>query len=397
MIKINLLDPNGKKQKVSEEKEDINALKKKKISKSSKSKAPKAQKEKKNTPPKTKKPKGQKKAKTGVSSKSQKSQNKKNDKPPNNGYYFGFDNNDIDEPNEEDSKINNDLKFKKSYIGWVIVLLIIVLSAILYFSLSGGFFKKMKRPITKKPTKIEPIVIKDVDSVETEKIEHIEKKIANVEGKIVSEKQKDLDSKEKSKYKYLRNRINNSSRRLKVTSKLFKYIPNGLDINYLSVSKNELSFELISNKNDIIDRFFGLLRKDKDFYDVKFKSIDNRFRFSKRGSFKVKFKKPASTTEGKLKNLNVNNFIDYIALTADKSNLSFREILKNDSEVVSSPLMKKNKLKMEFGGNLYQIREFFNKMNKIPGSFDVENIEIRNVDNWKYYKIILRILLFEKA
>ncbi len=385
MIKVNLLDPNGKKQKVSEEKEDINALKKKKISKSSKSKAPKAQKEKKNTPPKTKKPKGQKKAKTGVSSKSQKSQNKKNADLSDYEYLSAFENGD------------SDFKEKKSYIGWLIVLLIIVISAILYFSLSGGFLKKMKRPITKKPTKIEPIVIKDVDSVETEKIEHIEKKIANVEGKIVSEKQKDLDSKEKSKYKYLRNRINNSSRRLKVTSKLFKYIPSGLDINYLSVSKNELSFELISNKNDIIDRFFGLLRKDKDFYDVKFKSIDNRFRFSKRGSFKVKFKKPASTTEGKLKNLNVNNFIDYIALTADKSNLSFREILKNDSEVVSSPLMKKNKLKMEFGGNLYQIREFFNKMNKIPGSFDVENIEIRNVDNWKYYKIILRILLFEKA
>ncbi|MEA3500615.1 MAG: hypothetical protein U9R41_06350 [Candidatus Marinimicrobia bacterium] len=439
MIKVNLLDPDGKDQKDSVENGEKNTVNKENIAKSTepkktdiqnkeniakstepkkadiqskediaKSTEPKKDEDQKKEniakPTEPKKDEDQKRENIGDSSESKKTQDQENNTPFNNEHFFGFENGDNDEPNEEDNQVDNEPKFKKSYIGWLIVLLIIVISAILYFSLSDGPFKKMESRITKKPIKIEQMAIKDVDSVEAEefkpieeKVANVEVKIANVEEKIVSRKQKDQNIREKSKYKYLKNRINNSSRRLKATSKIFKYIPSGLNIKYLSVSKNEISFELMSNKDDIIDRFFGLLRKDKDFYDVKFKSIDNKYRFSKRGNFKVKFKKPVSTIEGKLKNLDVNNFIDYIALTADKTNLSFNKVLKKDIEIVSSPSMKKNRLQMEFSGNFYQIREFFNKINKIPGSFDVENIEIRNVYNGKYYKIILRIILFEKA
>jgi len=389
MIKVNLLDPDGKKQKDSGKKGDTDTVKKENIGNSSKSK----------------KPQDQKEENISNSSKSKKVQNQKSDKPFNNKYFFGFENNDDEGSNEEDNQVDQvdkGLKTKKSYIGWLVILIIIIIFVILYFLLSDGFPNKRKNQNTKKSTKIEQVEKKDVDSIEVGKLKHIEKKIANAEGKIENKIDREKTNvhkiiREKSKYKYIKNKINNSSRRLKVTSNLLEYIPNGLNIKYLSASKNELSFELISNKDDIIDRFFGILRKDKDFYDVKFKSIDKKYKFSKRSNFKVKFKKPASTTDDKLKNIDVNNFIDYIALTADKTNLSFNKILENDVKIISSPSMKENKLKMEFGGNLYQIRDFFNKINKIPGSFDIENIEIRSIDNGKFYNLILRIILFEKA
>ena len=386
MIKVNLLDPDGKKQKDSGKKGDTDTVKEKNISNSSKSK----------------KPQDKKEENISNSSESKKVQNQKSDKSFNNEYFFGFENKDDEGSNEEDDQVDKSLKTKKSYIGWLIILIIIIISVILYFLLSGDSPNKRKNRNTKKPTKIEQVEKKDVDSIEVSEFKHIEKKIANAEGKSENEIDREKTNvhkiiREGSKYKYIKNKINNSSRRLKVTSNLLKYIPNGLNIKYLSASKNELSFELTSNKDDIIDRFFGILRKDKDFYDVKFKSIDKKYKFSKRSNFKVKFKKPVSTTDGKLKNIDVNNFIDYIALTVDKTNLSFNKILENDVKTVSSPSMKENRLKMEFGGNLYQIRDFLNKINKIPGSFDIENIEIRSIDNGKFYNLILRIILFEKA
>ena len=303
------------------------------------------------------------------------------DKQLDNEYYYGSEENDNVLDNNS-NKDDNYLRSKKTHVGWLIFLIVIIISAAVYL-LYSRLFNKISDTITNEY--IEPII--------TEQVEGEDVDIAEID----SNKIKESNINEKPDYQYLKNRIINSRTRLKATSKLLKYVPNGLNIKYLSVSKNELSFELTSNKNDAIDRYFGVLQKDKDFYDIKFRSIDNKVRFSKRSSFKVKFRKQINTAEWKLQNIDVNNFIDHIALTADKTNLSFISILEKDVKIVSSPSMKEDRLQMEFYGNLYQIRDFLNKTNKISGSFDVENIEIRNVGKKEYHKLILRIVLFEKV
>nr|MDA3781456.1 hypothetical protein [Bacteroidales bacterium] len=178
MIKVNLLDPDGKKQKDSGKKGDTDTVKKENI---------------------------------GNSSKSKKVQNQKSDKPFNDEYFFGFENKDDEGSNEEDNQVDQvdkDLKTKKSYIGWLVILIIIIIFVILYFLLSDGFPNKRKNQNTKKSTKIEQVEKKDVDSIEVGKLKHIEKKIANAEGKIENKIDREKTNvhkiiREESKYKYI--------------------------------------------------------------------------------------------------------------------------------------------------------------------------------------------------
>jgi len=301
--------------------------------------------------------------------------------------YSDFDNNNV---KNNYGKNDDYFKLSKKLVGWIVALLVIVIIVIVYFS-----YLHLSNNLPDSTFDQDDIYMEmEEDSVAIDSAIIVENE-EKIEEEIV--KESDIEKKLKLKYANIRKGITCSKTRLDASSKILKYIPNGLFIKYLSTSKDALTFELESNKNDLIDRYYGILHKDKNFYDIKFKSIDNKLRYSKRSRFEVKFKTTEPDIEFKLQNMNVNNFIDYIALTADNTNLKFVKILKNDVKLDSLFSIKENKLQMEFYGNIYQIREFLVKTKDIPGSIIINNIEIRNVNNKKYYKLILRILLFEKV
>ncbi|MEA1986757.1 MAG: hypothetical protein U9N76_04640 [Candidatus Marinimicrobia bacterium] len=345
---------------------------------------------------------------------------KKEEKPYNNEYFFGFDENN-DEEDKNKTILDSKSKEKKSKLWVLIILLAIIFSTFFYLTYTdvvndflsksktyiSQHFAKTKLIISSSKRDVNSFVINDSLKKDTTEVQnysqiHIEKKIGNNDRKITHNKspQKQVSYKQsKNKignYKNLKNQLQQSDRRVKQTAKLLKHTTNGLYYKNLIAKNNSVSFELFSKKNDLIDRYYSLLRSDRNFDNIRFKSVDRRFRFSMHGKFTVTFSNQRYTNQNKLKNIDVNNFIDYVRLYSNQANIRLEKINKISSKIISSPSMKKSEMSIVFDGNIYQIRLLLNNLTNIPGSFDVKKIEMKNTYN-NSYKLILNIILFEKV
>lgn len=189
-----------------------------------------------------------------------------------------------------------------------------------------------------------------------------------------------------------------SDERLKRFFILSAQFPEGLFWSYYSNSANYEMFEVKASKVGVFETFFNRVMDKKLFKNLNFYSYDGKYWDSLEGVFAGNYAPEVKKDPFPLYTMSSDDFIDYLAYTAQKAGVNFTDRSVNMVESMI-PGTRQYVFKLTLFGTVSQLSRFSNGLMEIPATFTVTKVIAgrRPEDSFPDpLKMTLFLSLFEK-